>query len=102
LSEQNIPKIIYSQKHSGFPEFQFSSDDNIYGRLSNDGRVLFYETTNFHKEVLSTPHDLKVSEFSFGQASGGQLVYLCYIKGSYKGYIRSCLGINVFLNIHVV
>lgn len=76
-------KVVHSLKLSKQPEVQFSHDESVFARLSNNS-VLFAQIPDFQSTAKKTPDSLKVAKFSLSPGTG-PLHVLCFIPSTTKG-----------------
>lgn len=84
ISAGKDPKIVHSLKLSKQPDTQFSYDESVFARLSNN-TVHFSQVPDFQNTAKKTPDNLKVAKFSLSPGSGGPLHVLCFVPSTIKG-----------------
>lgn len=77
-------KVVHSLKLSKQPETQFSHDEAVFARLSNN-TVLFSHVPDFQTTAVKTPENLKITKFSLSPGTSGPLHVLCFIPATTKG-----------------
>jgi len=76
-------KVVHAMKLAKQPDVQFSPDEKIFARLSNNS-IIFSKSPDFHGTDKKTPDNMKVTKFSLSIApqtpEQGPLFVLCYIS----------------------
>jgi uncharacterized protein with WD repeat len=79
-------KIVHSLKLNKQPDTQFSMDEKIFARLSNNA-IIFSRAPDFNCTDKKTPDTMKVTKFSLSTApqtpDEGPLFVLCYVPGMF-------------------
>ncbi|ODN05490.1 Eukaryotic translation initiation factor 2A [Orchesella cincta] len=76
-------KVVHSLKLSKQPDCQFSHDETVFARQSNN-TVFFSQVPDFQNTAKKTPDNLKVAKFSVSPGNG-PLHVLCFIPATTKG-----------------
>ena len=66
---QGKAEVVYALKLSKFPDIEFSGDETLFARLSNNN-VIFYSVPEFHNTAKKTPEGTKISKFSLSPGTG--------------------------------
>jgi len=86
---------VHSLKLSKPPEVQFSTDEEIFARLTN-GSIIFSKAPDFQGTDRKTPDSLKIAKFSLSTSpntpTAGPLFVICYIPGKTNAYKPTTSG----------